>query len=177
MTNNKITLANKAIQESNVLGILNEYSPKVVSTIFVGLDTEDSDIDIVCSYHDQDVFSELFSSAFSKLRSYSLRLENDYILGQFCYGNFIFEVYASAIPVKEQNAYRHYKVMQRLVDAGGVKFKQHIKHLKQQGLKTEPAICQALGILGEPYRAILEIENWTDQKLEEVLRSFNQCSN
>lgn len=169
---NKIARAEKAILESRILEQLKAYSPQVVSTIFVGLDTKTSDIDIVCSYQEQQVFVKDIDLAYSAHESYSLRLYDDHAVGQFHYDQFLFEIYAAKMPVEKQAAYRHYQVMQRLVNVGGERLQARIRQLKESGLKTEPAICQLMGLSGEPYAAVLELERWTDEKLAEHV---NNC--
>ncbi len=37
--------------------------------------------------------------------------------------------------------------------------------MKQSGLKTEAAFAQALGLSGNPYQVILELENRNDEEL------------
>lgn len=162
----KITRAQKALQASEVLATLKPYSPEVVSTIFVGLDTNNSDIDIVCTYQDQQAFVAHIESAFSDFESFSVSARNDYAVAKFYYEQFLFEIYASTTPVQLQAAFRHYQVMKRLVNLGGNEFIQQVRHLKESGLKTEPAICHVLGISGEPYAAVLELEQWSDIELK-----------
>lgn len=164
---NKIAYAEKAIEESGVLHQLQAYSPEVVSTIFVGLDTKASDIDIVCSYQEQKAFVEDLDSACSARESYSLRLYEDHAVAQFHYNGFLFEIYASKTPVQKQAAYRHYMVMQRLVKVGGERFRIRIRQLKENGFKTEPAIYHFMKLSGEPFAAVLELECWNEKELEE----------
>ncbi|WP_241984207.1 DUF4269 domain-containing protein [Aliidiomarina sedimenti] len=164
--NSKIVRAEKAIHVSEVLNKLQSYSPEVVSTIFVSLDTSESDIDIVCTYQEQEAFIEEFESAYSGYEAYSLSPRNDHALGRFHCNQFLFEVYASKTPVQLQAAFRHYQVMKRLVKVGGNEFIDRIRQLKESGLKTEPAICRVLGISGEPYAAVLELERWSEQELK-----------
>lgn len=40
----------------------------------------------------------------------------------------------------------------------GESFRQEIISLKKQGIKTEPAFAQLLGLSGDPYEAILRLE-------------------
>ncbi len=68
-------------------------------------------------------------------------------------------------------AYRHYQVMRRLMAAGGSGFSSKIRTQKESGLKTEPPICQLLRISGDPFTAILDVENGTDSEVEERLAS------
>ena len=164
--NSKIVHAKKAIQVSGVLNELQSYSPEVVSTIFVSLDTMESDIDIVCTYQEQEAFFEEFESAYSGYESYSIHPRKDHALGRFHCNQFLFEVYASKTPVQLQTAFRHYQVMKRLVKIGGNEFIDRVRQLKESGLKTEPAICRVMGISGEPYAAVLELERWSEYKLK-----------
>ncbi|RUO38608.1 DUF4269 domain-containing protein [Aliidiomarina shirensis] len=164
--NSKIARANRAIKESEVLTKLDAYSPEVVSTIFVSLDTNESDIDIVCTYQEQEAFIEAFASAYSGYESYRLYPRQDHALGQFHCHQFLIEVYASKTPVKFQPAFRHYQVMKRLVNIGGNEFIEKIRQLKESGLKTEPAICRVMEISGEPYAAVLELERWSENELK-----------
>lgn len=162
----KIVRANKAVLESQILERLQGYSPAVVSTIFVGLDTSDSDIDIVCGFKDAPAFETDLKAILRVFHSNKLTVTNSHITGQFNFNEFLFEVYGSTTPTKKQFGYRHYKIMERLVTLADPEFTQKIKALKQQGLKTEPAICTILGIDGNPYTAILAVEEWSDEELK-----------
>lgn len=163
----KITRASRAVKDSGILDKLQLYSPAVVSTIFVHLDTKESDIDIVCTYQEQESFAEAFDQAYSGYEAYSLRLCKDYAVGQFLFRQFVFEVYASETPVQLQAGFRHYQVMKRLVHIGGNGFIGRVRRLKEAGLKTEPAICRVLGISGDPYAAVLELKHWSEKELKE----------
>ena len=37
------------------------------------------------------------------------------------------------------------------------KLREKVIHLKQQGIKTEPAFCEVLGIKGDPYERLIEM--------------------
>lgn len=150
-----------------MLSTLKSYSAECVSTIFVHLDTSESDIDIVCNYLDQRAFIKDLSLTISAYDSYSLKADRDRVVGRFGFQNFLFEIYATDTPVEKQMAYRHYQVMKRLVAAGGTDFSERVRKLKESGLKTEPAICQLLEIPGDPYSSILDLEKWTDWEVEE----------
>ena len=154
-----------AVQQVGVLEKLAGYSPAVVSTILVGFDIDDSDIDIVCCYADADEFKTTFETVFSAQQRLFCEKRNSYVIGRFVSSGFQFEIYASSEPIEEQNAVRHFNVMRRLSAIGGDKLRQQIKHLKQQGLKTEPAIAALFNFSGDPYRAVLAIEQWTDEDL------------
>ena len=125
-----------------------------------------SDIDVVCNYKDQGLFAADFHSTFQQQDEYTLSLRESHALGRFRSQGFLFEVYASPVPVAQQAAYRHYGVMQRLVQLGGQTLQAKIRSLKDSGLKTEPAISHLLRLEGDPYQAVLELENWSDADLQ-----------
>ena len=162
----KIDNARKAINDSGIMVKLAGYNPVVVSTIFVGLDTATSDIDIVCSYEDSVSFTEHMKHTLGVFADSSTFVCNDHIVTSFYYNDFEFEIYASHEDVKLQNGYRHYQIMKTLVEIGGSKFQKLVTELKNNGFKTEPAICKILGISGDPYKEILQLESWSGDKLE-----------
>ncbi len=163
--------AEKAISESRVKDVLKAYSPKVVSTIFVEFDTDQSDIDVVCEYQQQSNFTSLITSSFQRFESYSLDMYADHVIGRFRVSGFLFEIYGAPIPITQQLAFRHYQVMERLARLGGEPLKQKIRKLKYSGLKTEPAISQILGLQGDPYSAVLELESWSNAQLEAYVQN------
>jgi hypothetical protein len=162
--------ARTAVNESGALRILSKYSPVVVSTIFIDLDTPDSDIDVVCSYDCKNEFVAVFEQVFSTKAEFELNVLGNHVLGRFVQNGFLFEVYASATAVTEQPAYRHFMIMERLSNIGGVKLQEKIKVLKNAGIKTEPAIASLLNLSGDPYMAVLDLENWPDIQIETVLK-------
>ncbi|VUD59247.1 hypothetical protein TDB9533_02628 [Thalassocella blandensis] len=116
---NKHTLAKLALENSQVLALLAQFTPEVVSTIFVDLDTRESDIDIVCCSQDLQTFAAHFTSCFSQKDGFRLKQTGDYCVGRFVQNSFDIEVYTSSVPVVIQAAYCHYQVMLRLCRLGG----------------------------------------------------------
>ena len=169
MTDKRVA-AKKAIDNCRILQTLSDYTPEVVSTIFADLDVAGSDIDIVCCHKDVTEFTSVFHSAFSSERNYEFENRKEYVVGKFSYDDFIVEVYSTTRPVHTQVAYRHFQIMKRLSRHGGVKFSSRVRELKLSGLKTEPAICQVLSLLGNPYTAILELESWSENELANYVR-------
>lgn len=165
----RVFAARQALRACGVMETLREYSPAVVSTILVGLDTAGSDIDIVCCYDRAQRFVADFTAAFSGWPGYTLDTATHRQLGHFFSEGFLVEVYASSQPTRQQPAFRHFRVMERLVQHGGDPFRSRIRQLKLQGLNTEPAICHLLGIDGEPYGAVLELENWSESDMRIAL--------
>jgi len=163
-------LAVKAIKTSKILSKLKEYSPEVVSTLLIGFDVPDSDIDIICCFDNSDHFQKGFLSEFKGFSNLSCEMKSSYVLGRFDFEGFEFEIYAAAIQVEKQLAYRHFRIMQRIAEAGAPRFLKAIRNLRKKGDKTEAAITHLLGLLGNPYDLILELENWDDEKLKQQMQ-------
>ncbi|ASP39849.1 hypothetical protein CHH28_14715 [Bacterioplanes sanyensis] len=171
MPSDRITAALRAIDESSILTALQNYQPHVVSTILIGLDTDLSDIDILCCYQRQSQFVKELHQHCSGFDGFRKKASADRIVAEFRYADFLFEIYASNTPTQEQPGYRHFRIMQRLLALGGETFRARVVALKQSGLKTEPAMCAVLSIDGDPYTAILDVEHWTDGQLLQRLRT------
>jgi len=163
---------NNALHDSGILALLDKYSPTVVSTILVGLGTDNSDIDIICHYHSQSQFIDDCVKRLHRFANWQIHNEQEFVLGRFKFGGFQFEIYGSSTPVYKQLAYRHFQVMQRLVDLGGAKFAAAVVDLKKKGLKTEPAIAQLLNLPGDPYQAVLILGTESDASLLARLQEY-----
>lgn len=81
-------------------------------------DSDQSDIDVVCGYQQQSVFSSAISNSFQNYDSCSLKVYPERVIGRFSVAGFLLEVYGAPIPVTHQLAFRHYQVMQRLAELG-----------------------------------------------------------
>jgi len=169
MIDKKIS-AKRTIDDIEILHVLRNYQPEVVSTIFADLDIESSDIDIVCCHSNVQEFEAVYSSAFSLMQSYEFWIREDCIIGRFCYGGFVVEVYSSTTPVQLQAGYRHFQMMKRLSKFGGKSFSDQVRALKLSGLKTEAAICRVLSLPGDPYKAVLDLEIWSEKELANYVR-------
>ena len=164
----KASKAIKAIDRCQILFQLKEFNPVVVSTILVGLDTNDSDIDIICSYNSQLTFFDELKKT-SANHNGICQKRNNYVIAQFQYASFMFEIYGSNLKIEEQMAFRHYQIMKRLCRIGGLHFKNAVKAIKKDGIKTEPAIASILRLTGNPYDSVLSLEQLQDTEIEELL--------
>ncbi len=158
-----------AIARSDVLDLLAPFTPRVVSTILVGLDTEDSDIDILCCYSDANGYAAWIDERLQHFERFISRLYDDHVIASFLTEGFQFEVYAAPIPVEEQMGWRHFQVMERLVGLGGGSLRGAVRRRKRRGVKTEPAIAQLLQLDGDPFQAVLDLHNWSDRRILDAL--------
>ena len=161
-----------AIKDSRVLDVLRDYSPAVVSTIFVGFDVDNSDIDIICRYTHPKEFANVVQTHFGQFEQFYLDIGEARVLSRFDYDKLPFEIYAAPLPVEQQMGYQHYVIMERLSRIGGEAFQQAVRQKKRGGLKTEPTIASLLNFPGDPYRAVLTLNNWTDEQIEEAIASL-----
>jgi len=78
------------------------------------------------------------------------------------------EIYASKNHSEKTNGYRHMVIEARLIEILGKDFKNEIIALKKRGLKTEPAFAKQLGLKGNPYESLLELEEYYDDDLKNL---------
>lgn len=142
--------------------VLHAQNPLLVGTIPISIDGPESDLDVIGQAMDleyQAIRLQQYYSAFANYQS-----KQKIIGGIPClvvtfkaYG-FPIEVFLQNIPSHQQDAYRHLLIEHRLLQERGTVFREQVINLKQQGLKTEPAFAQLLGLEGDPYEALLQLE-------------------
>jgi hypothetical protein len=89
------------------------------------------------------------------------------VVAQFETDAFPVEVFGTARPVERQVAWRHLSVMKRLVEAEP-RLRERVRALKREGMGTEPAIAHLLGLEGDPYEAVLALEETPEEALVRV---------
>ena len=60
--------------------------------------------------------------------------------------------------------------MARLVNLGGDIFREKVRDLKLAGRKSEPAIADILGLIGDPYERVAELNDLSDGELVRLMR-------
>lgn len=162
----------RALSSLRIFEILAPYAPVLAGTFPLGIEVEGSDLDIVCQTDDLLEFRNLMEKEFGRLSDFSVKIsgEKDVLTCNFMAENFPVEVYASAQDPLLGNGYRHMWVEYRLLDLLGDTFKEEIIALKKAGIKTEPAFARVLGLDGDPYRAVLALENWPDDRLKSLYK-------
>lgn len=162
----------RALSSLRVFEILAPYAPVLVGTFPLGIEVEGSDLDIVCQADDLLGLRSLLEKEFGRLSDFSVKISggNDVLTCNFMVEGFPVEVYASAQNPLQGNGYRHMRIEFRLLDLLGDAFKEEIITLKRAGVKTEPAFARVLGLEGDPYRAVLALEDWTDDRLKSLYK-------
>lgn len=146
------------LNQLNLFHDFSSYTPLLCGTIPIAIDIESSDLDIIMEVHDFECFKHEVRSHYGKLDEFALNKltmnGTTTVLCNFKFEGMDFELFAQPIPVDQQNAYRHMIIEHHLL-LTHPQIRQEIINLKKQGLKTEPAFAQVLGLLGDPYEALL----------------------
>lgn len=150
------------LKEHRVLKKLVSFQPLLAGTVPLGIELENSDLDIVCCWQDKDHFIDIVEQHFSTYPQFVLQEKiiggTTTVIANFWVECFEVELFGQQIPPQEQAAYRHMLIEHKLLLLHGEAFKQQVIHLKQQGHKTEPAFAKLLGLQGDPYEALLLLE-------------------
>lgn len=151
--------AYRTLSENNIFEKLQLFSPILTGTIPINIDTEESDLDIICHYKETGAFIKTLIEEFHKLDNFSLteRTINNHetILANFSLDEFKIEIFGQNRPTKEQESFRHMIIEDELLRTHGEQFRQEIIRLKTEGFKTEQAFGKLLGLAGDPYEALL----------------------
>jgi hypothetical protein len=149
------------LKRYSVLNTLFAYDPIVVGTIPIGIDIDNSDIDISCYCTDMTQFSDILISSFQDKENFQIRQhrgpDTNAIVANFQMEEFEIEVFGQNLPTRRQLSYRHMIIEYKLLKQRGEGFRKQIIELKRQGLKTEPAFALLLGLEGDPYTALLNM--------------------
>ncbi|WP_026909172.1 DUF4269 domain-containing protein [Paucisalibacillus globulus] len=149
----------RAVKELRIMEDLRAYNPVLCGTIPLAIDVDDSDLDIIMEVYDYSKFNRVVEWLYSDTKGF--RVKETEIRGErvlkvnFLYAGFEFELFGQAVPVEKQHAFVHmqieYEILKQNPD-----IIENIIQLKQQGVKTEPAFCQVLGIEGkDPYEDLI----------------------
>jgi hypothetical protein len=155
-----------ALHSLDLFGRLRAYWPVLCGTIPLEIDTEASDLDVICEARDLAAFERDLRAAGEVRAGFTLRREvvgeTPSVRANFEHAGFALEVFGQPRPVAEQNAYRHLVVEARLLLIGGAAAREQIRAMKKAGLKTEPAFAQYFGLQGDPYAALLALYGLTE---------------
>jgi len=170
--NAKQRLVYELLTKYNLLGVLKEFDPAVITPICVGLDTPTSDVDIICCCAQYSLIKEVLQNNFAGYENFKIfyrTFKHEVLVCTFILEEFEIEIFTSPEPLEDQYGWRHLSVMERLVSIGGDSFRRDIVKLKKDGFKTEPAIAKRLQLQGEPYEAVAQLESVPDVKLRQLI--------
>lgn len=165
----------EALARSGVLMKLAPFDPHVAGTPPLGIDLPSSDIDILCEAPDLPVFASHLQTAFGAMSAFSLheRPDLDAVIARFSAHDWLFEIFGQSRPVAQQHGWRHFRVEERLLRIGSARLRKAIMVLRRAGMKTEPAFASLLGLAGDPYAALLGLDNENDACLRGRLNAIS----
>ena len=155
-----------------LLKVLKPHAPLIAGTLPLGLGTEFSDLDIVVEAEG----SELKSTLEGQIENLRVTISETRIDDQkaqiinFDLNDLPVEIVAQNRPSHEQTAFRHFLIEERLLRIGGETFRQKIKTLRAQGLKTEPAFAEALNLQGDAYYQLLALQKQSERELQKLFK-------
>jgi hypothetical protein len=164
----------EALQRLDLLSRLAAYDPHVAGTPPLGIDLPSSDIDVLCHAPNAAAFAEDLWRLFGCEAGFRMEqwTENERpVIAAFAAHGWTIELFGHPRPVREQAGWRHFGVERRLLDLGGETFRAAVMQRRNDGLKTEPAFAAALGLGGDPYAALLDLERQSDADLAALLRA------
>lgn len=165
--------AYQALIELDIFSVLAEFDPALTGTYPLGLETETSDLDVVCHVEDFDRFIALVEAAYGYFDDFHIiRREKNGLPTMICrfqFRTFPVEIFAQPRPSEEQNAYRHMMAEAALLRAGGEEARAAIRQLKRDGVKTEPAFGQYFCLEGDPYVALLAVADMSAAEVADVV--------
>jgi len=166
--------AYQALEALQVFPLLRAFDPVLAGTIPLDVDIPGSDLDIVCYAQDGDAFAQCLHDAFGHYTGFALQRDIlnglPTVIAQFTYQGFAVEIFGQPLPVVAQRAFRHMLVEERLLRHGGAEVRGKIRHLKSQGLKTEPAFAAVFALGGDPYDTLLGLAELCEEELRSRIR-------
>jgi hypothetical protein len=159
----------QVLTRTRVMEILEPFGAVLAGTIPLGIDIPSSDLDVICQVRNFDEFTRLARDNFGQYEDFNIRyLDRDRVVFGFFEDDEEIEIYGSATPPLETNGFRHMVVEARLLNILGAQFAEKVRALKQQGMKTEPAFAWLLGLAGDPYQAVRNLEVYSDEQLAKL---------
>ncbi|MBT5434448.1 MAG: DUF4269 domain-containing protein [Alphaproteobacteria bacterium] len=159
------------------LGVIHNlacFEPMVIGTPPLEIDVATSDIDVACTAQNLETFRAKVTALCGHHDSYLIgparHVSSPALRAQFHKSGWEVELFCQSLPITEQNGVRHFSIEQRLLGLEPT-MSPEIRRLKNSGLKTEPAFAQVLGLEGDPYDALLALENFSDAQIVALLVS------
>ncbi|MEO0562073.1 MAG: DUF4269 domain-containing protein [Chloroflexota bacterium] len=151
---------------------LEEHEPVWVGTFPIGVDTDASDIDIICSPEALRPFLRQMRDLYGEQEGFRLTWKAidkvPTVLARFRCNDFDIEVFAQPRPTRIQTAFVHMLVEARLLAMGGDAAKERVHALKTDGIDTETAFTRAFRIDTEdPHKTLLEYARLDNDALRE----------
>jgi hypothetical protein len=165
----------RALTALGIFASLQTYTPVLIGTIPLDIDTDTSDLDIACHAPDLDRFAGQVATLYGNHPYFRLRRKEvrglESVVASFEFEGFAIELFAQSQPVEQQYGYRHMLVEARLLAIGGEAARRAIRELKQNGVKTEPAFAHFFELNGDPYEMLWDLSWLPEETLRKRLSS------
>lgn len=139
--------------------LLANFDPLLAGTVPIDIDVETSDLDIICRCQDHVAFAHQLRSDYGEQPDFNLKTKviraRRVTVARFRGQHFPVEIFGQDQASHEQYAFRHLLAEAAILDREGPEFRAEIRRLKRAGWPTEPAFAHLLGLVGDPYEAIL----------------------
>jgi len=162
----------EAVARLEIRETLAPYDPRIAGTPPLGLDMPDSDIDVLCHAPDLAGFADHLWKTFGPEQDFRIRQwvsDGRPVIASFHAHGWLFEIFGAAEPVDRQPGWRHFTIERRLLALGSSRFRDALLAARKRGAKTEPAFAALLGLSGNPYQALLDLDGWPDSELMALL--------
>ena len=163
------------LKEINPFRIFKNFSPCISGTLPLDIHNQSSDLDILFSCSDLILFEEKLKeheNLFDKLEiKRALYQDHETIVATFVFHDLPVEFFCQTKLSYQQQANQHMLTEGRLLKILGSTFKEEIKRLKLEGIKTELAFGKVLKI-EDPYNELLRMKNLTDRELHNRYKHY-----
>ncbi|NEZ57725.1 DUF4269 domain-containing protein [Leptolyngbyaceae cyanobacterium CCMR0081] len=160
------------LEELDLMARLQAFQPFVIGTPPLGIAISSSDIDIACYAPDLDHFIASVTAKFGNLSGFKTKAISAQgkpaVCAVFQSHGWQIELFCQSVPTSQQWGVKHFLIERRLLETEP-RLKSVVKKLKQDGMKTEPAFAFALGLEGDPYKALLALEIKTDAEISDLV--------
>lgn len=157
--NRKQKIVFQLLSSSGILPTLANFTPTLAGTIPIAVDTDKSDLDILCYWKDKNEFVRAVLSFEDEL-DFDLSVKKinnlETVVGRFVKEGFQIEIFGQNRPVQEQEAYRHMLIEHQILLEKGNSFREKVIALKKTGFKTEAAFTFLLNLKGDPFISIFD---------------------
>ncbi len=158
-----------AVDGLGVLETLDDLDPRLCGTLPIGVHRPLSDVDVALYAPEIGVVHDRLAGLYSERARFSIfspgLADRPYLVCSFLFSGVPFELYAAPVPTARQAAVLHLQVEDRLLSLLGDPLRRAVVALRAAGEKTEPAFARALGLVGDPYFALLALADESDEKL------------
>ncbi|MCW7491259.1 DUF4269 domain-containing protein [Leptospira sp. 2 VSF19] len=161
------------LEEWKILKSLHGFKPVLAGTIPLDIDTDSSDVDILVKFNIPAHLQKICYAKFRNLPNYSfsektiaLRVT---LICRFETKKFKYEIFGQSVEPTDQYAWIHMMVERRFLTLADPSFRDEIRNLKKQGIKTEAAFCKVLDLKGDPYKTLVQWNQKSNEQFQELL--------